>query len=283
MQYSNKIITYDKGPQGGVQYEKSIDVSGAVRSTRSMTIADEVITSTTYTSPAATINITGNTAESNSYTYSAGLALGLELKLNRYLSYFPHERYGDIVSSIDSMQYSYSDEGIGSSIIRFTSTGKYSTTKDGTAGSSLNAQSFSSELFGIVKPGLGAVYEEGQRTALKASYFEAIFESAKDILGGQKFTDKTGIYEYGSQSPLYSFYAFGPNDSSLITQAIGDIITGSDTLRTISLPAQSVIFSPVSSFLIAERDAQTYDRNQIRGDYGYYTSSSYYYYPYPYY
>jgi len=279
--YSNKIITLDKGRQGGVQYEKSSDVSGAVRSTRSMTIADEVITSTTYTSPAATINITGNTAESNSYTYSAGLALGLELKLNRYLSYFPHERYGDIVSSIDSMQYSYSDEGIGSSIIRFTSTGKYSTTKTGTAGSSLNTQSFSSELFGIVKPGLGEVYEEGQRTALKAAYFETVFQPPIYILGGQKFTDETGIFEYGSQSPLYSFHAFGSSDSSLITQAIGDIITGSDTVRTISLPAQSVIFNPVSSFVIVGTDAQTYDRNQIRNDYYYY--SSYYYGPYPYY
>jgi len=249
-----------------------------------MTIADEVITSTTYTSPAATINITGNTAESNSYTYSAGLALGLELKLNRYLSYFPNERYGDIVSSIDSMQYSYSDEGIGSSIIRFTSTGIYSTTKTGTGESSLNTQSFSSELFGIVKPGLGEVYSEGQRTVLKASYFEALFESPEPILGGQKFTDETGIYEYGSQSPLYSFYAFGSSDSSLITQAIGDIVTGSDTLRTISLPAQSVIFNPVSSFVIVGANAQTYDRNQIRDYDGYYSSyyysSSYYYGPY---
>ena len=279
---SNKIITLDKGRQGGVQYEKSSDVSGAVRSTRSMTIADEVITSTTYTSPAATINITGNSAESNSYTYSAGLALGLELKLNRYLTYFPHERYGDIVSSIDSMQYSYSDEGIGSSIIRFTSTGIYSTTKTGTAESSLNTQSFSSELFGIVKPGLGEVYAEGQRTSLKASFFEAVFQSPTYILGGQKFTDETGIFEYGTGSPPYSFHAFGSSDSSLITQDIGDIITGTDTVRTISLPAQSVIFNPASSFLIVAIDAQTYDRNQIRGDY-YYYSSSYYYGPYPYY
>ena len=280
--YSNKIITLDKGRQGGVQYEKSSDVSGAVRSTRSMTIADEVITSTTYTSPAATNNITGNSAESNSYTYSAGLALGLELKLNRYLTYFPHERYGDIVSSIDSMQYSYSDEGIGSSIIRFSSTGIYSTTKTGTAGSSLNTQSFSSELFGIVKPGLGEVYAEGQRTSLKASFFETVFQPPIYILGGQKFTDETGIYEYSTGSPPYSFHAFGSSDSSLITQDIGDIITGTDTVRTISLPAQSVIFNPASSFLIVARDAQTYDRNQIRGDY-YYYSSSYYYGPYPYY
>lgn len=262
--HGNKIITLDKGRQGGVQYQKSSDVSGAVRSTRSMTIADEVITSTTYTSPAATINITGNSAESNSYTYSAGLALGLELKLNRYLTYFPHERYGDIVSSIDSMQYSYSDEGIGSSIIRFSSTGIYSTTKTGTAGSSLNTQSFSSELFGIVKPGLGAAYDEGQRTALKASYFYGFFASASYILGGQKFTNETGIYQYGTNSPPYSFRVFGSSDSSLITQSSEDIITGSDSLRTISLPAQSVIFNPVSSFLIARENALTYDRNQIR-------------------
>jgi len=276
---SNKIITLDKGRQGGVQYEKSSDVSGAVRSTRSMTIADEVITSTTYTTPAATINITGNTAESNSYTYSAGLALGLELKLNRYLTYFPHERYGDIVSSIDSMQYSYSDEGIGSSIIRFSSTGIYSTTKTGTAGSSLNTQSFSSELFGIVKPGLGAVYAEGQRTVLKDSFFEGVFRRPTYILGGQKFTDETGLFEYATGGPPYSFHAFGSSDSSLITQAIGDIVTGTDTVKTISLPAQSVIFNPGSSFLIVSRDAQIYDRNQIRGDY-YYYSSSYYYGPY---
>jgi len=281
--HSEKLITYDKGRQGGVQYEKSSDVSGAVRSTRSMTIADEVITSTTYDSPAATMNITGNTAESNSYTYSAGLALGLELKLNRYLSYFPNERYGDIVSSIDSMQYSYSDEGIGSSIIRFTSTGIYSTTKTGTGESSLNTQSFSSELFGIVKPGLGEVYEEGQRTDLQVFDFDAPFGGQKKIiLGGQKFTDETGFFEYQALASPYSFYAFGPSDSSLIKQDATDITTIGDPERSISLPANSVIFNPISTYLYVGESAQTYDRNQIRDDY-YYYSSSYYYGPYPYY
>jgi len=281
---SNKIITLDKGRQGGVQYEKSSDVSGAVRSTRSMTIADEVITSTTYTTPAATINITGNTAESNSYTYSAGLALGLELKLNRYLTYFPHEIYGDIVSSIDSMQYSYSDEGIGSSIIRFSSTGIYSTTKTGTAGSSLNTQSFSSELFGIVKPGLGAVYEEGQRTVLKVSDNTPFFGYLNPtiILGGQKFTDETGIFEYRAVAPPYSFYAFGSTDSSLITQNTTDVTSVEHPERSISLPANSVIFNPRSTYLYVGEGQKTYDRNQIR-DFYYYYSSSYYYGPYPYY
>jgi len=282
--HSEKLITYDKGRQGGVQYEKSSDVSGAVRSTRSMTIADEVITSTTYTTPAATMNITGNTAESNSYTYSAGLALGLELKLNRYLTYFPHERYGDIVSSIDSMQYSYSDEGIGSSIIRFSSTGIYSTTKTGTAGSSLNTQSFSSELFGIVKPGLGAVYEEGQRTVLKVSDNTPFFGYLNPtiILGGQKFTDETGIFEYRAVAPPYSFYAFGSTDSSLITQNTTDVTSVEHPERSISLPANSVIFNPRSTYLYVGEGQKTYDRNQIR-DFYYYYSSSYYYGPYPYY
>jgi len=237
------VITYDKGPQGGIQYEKSSDISGAVRDSRSITIADQIITSTTYTTPAATGNITGNTAESNSYTNSAGLALGLELKLNRYLTYFPHERYGNIVSSIDSMQYSYSDEGIGSSIIRFSSTGIYSTTKTGTAGSSLNTQSFSSELLGLAKIGLGAVYTDGQKI---------VPVIGGGIFGGQKFTNKEGAFTYPSVFPPHTLTIFGSNSSSLISIDSIDSENLSPA-RSSTLPSDSVIFNAQSSFVAVTR------------------------------
>ena len=250
------IITYDKGPQGGIQNEKSSDVSGAVRDSRPITIADQVITSTTYDSPAATINITGNTAESNSYTSSAGLALGLELKLNRYLTYLPHERYGDIVSSIDSMQYSYSDDGIGSSFVRFTSTGIYSTTKTGSAGSSLNTQSFSSELLGKAKIGLGAVYSNGQIIEPRIG---------GGIFGGQKFTDKEGAFSYPSLFPPLTITAFGSNSSSLIS--IDSIeSSNSSPYRSSTLPADSVIFNKARSTFVAVTAPQFFFTNYITID-----------------
>tara|TARA_R110000782_G_scaffold34699_6_gene82911 strand:- start:356 stop:2263 length:1908 start_codon:yes stop_codon:yes gene_type:complete len=282
--------TFDKGDQGGVQYEKSSDVSGAVRSTRSITIADQVITSTTYTSPAATINITGNSAESNSYTYSAGLALGLELKLNRYLTYFPHERYGDIVSSIDSMQYSYSDEGIGSSIIRFSSTGIYSTTNitqntDTTftgpvnSATSRNTQSFFSELFGIIKPGLGAAYPNGQKTK------PLLLEKAGK--GGHKFASTEGVLVYGNDTPPFTFAIHGESSSSIVSISAGSI-GGDDPVRTLTLPIGSVCFHAGSTFVKADAGAGvldgglTYDRKHRQDADDYYYSSYYYYYGYGY-
>jgi hypothetical protein len=258
------IITYDKGPQGGIQNKTSSDISGAVRNFRTISIADQVITTSTYTSPAATINITANSAKSSSYTISGGLALGLELKLNRYLTFFPDEKYGDIVSSIDSMQYSYSFDENGQSIIRFTSTGKYSTSGTATDGSSRRTtQSFSSELLGMAKVGLGAAYGNGQLTEPFFNYYYY----NKGIFGGQNFTDREGVLRYNSASPPYTLYAFGSDSSSLISLDAANT-SNLNISRSTSLPANSVIFAALSTYVrvpdyvFYQRNYETIDRKQ---------------------
>jgi hypothetical protein len=273
--------TYDKGDHGGIQNQTSDDVSGAVRSTRENSIADQVITTTTYTSPAATITITANSAESSSYTFSAGLALELELKLNRYLTFFPDEKYGDIVSSIDSMQYSYSFDENGQSIIRFTSTGTYSTSGTFSDGSVKTTKSFSSELFGMAKVGLGAVYEDGQKTKPT--------KQENQIKGGQNFTQREGVLVYKNVSPTFTFAVFGASSSSIISIGEADI-GGLDSIRTLPLPIGSVCFHQGSTFVLAGNDGGanapgvgglTYDRKHRLDADNYYPT--YYYPPYYYY
>ncbi len=262
-------LTYDKGVQGGIQYESSSDISNVVRSFYPVSVADEVITTATMTSPAATVNLSVNSAQSNSY-FSAGLPLGLNISLNRYMSFLPIDgSYGSIFSTVgdseSSSNYVINYEDDGSSLVRFTSTGKYSTSQ--LVGSNQDStgkttQSFSSVLDGLVKIQQGQQYDNGKKTIGKFTI--APNYQNRPIYGGQKFTNREGLIIYQNPNPPKSFYVFGKNNSSLITQDstdTGDIYKSG----TLSLPANSVVFDHFSSFITAANLVNlpaTYDRRQ---------------------
>ena len=241
-----RVITNDKGSQGGIQNERTDVISDAVRSYRPISIADEVATTGTYTTPAASINITANSAKSDSYTFSGGLPLGLNISLNRYLTYLPNGDYGNIYSSINSSDYQFSLDG-DESIIHFSSTGKYSTQ----SGNSSTTQSFSTILRGKVKVELGAQYTEGKQTK---AYLKPMGNNS--IVGGQSFTDDSGtILDLFGRSPPLSFYIFGSDDSSYISQSSTDIGT-SNTFNTITVTKNSVLFFKMSSFVQCSHSAR---------------------------
>jgi hypothetical protein len=262
-------LTYDKGIQGGIQYESSSDISNVVRSFYPVSVADEVITTATMTSPAATVNLSVNSAESNSY-FSAGLPLGLNISLNRYMSFLPIDGiYGSIFStagdSESSSNYVINYEDDGSSLVRFTSTGKYSTSQ--IVGSDQNStgkttQAFSSVLDGLVKIQQGQQYNNGKKTRGQLTIVQ--YPQSRPIYGGQKFTNREGLIIYQNPNPPKSFYVFGKNNSSLITQDSTDIDLIYKT-GTLSLPANSVVFDHFSSFITAANivnSPATYDRRQ---------------------
>jgi len=236
------IATIDKGLQGGIQNRTSTNISGAIRSSRPITIADELITTATSSSS----HITVNSAESQSYTDSAGFPLDLDVSLNRYMSFFPDEQYGSIFTQFESMPYHLSLEGGGSSIIQFTTTGKYSTGDD----SSRTTQSYSSGLKGVVKCQLGNDFNNGTRVRILSTDGAGFF-SSKVIHGGAKFTDEEGLYIYSGQVPPASIYAFGSNGSSLISQDSTDF-DNEYYFGSITLPANSMIFAPNTSVLVAD-------------------------------
>ena len=251
------FVTFDKGKQGGVQYETSTNISGAVRSTRAITIADQVVTTSTMESPAATIDISVNTAISNSYTLSGGFPLGLRLSLNRYLTFFPVDGYGSIYSTVgentfetwtskqdQTSHFLLSYDGDSSSFVEFTTTGKYSTSSQRDGSTHRTTQSFASLLRGKVKIQKGAAYAGGKKTRSKV-------ENRSPIYGGQLFTDEEGVLVQDANNPPASFYAFDGNASSLIQQDGSDVNLNKWN-NTISLPANSLIFAPTSSYVKAQ-------------------------------
>jgi len=256
------FITFDKGLQGGIQYESASDISDAVRSFYPVTVADQEMTTSTMTSPAVTMNLTVNSAKSNSYL-SGLLPLGLDISLNRYMSFFPIDGYRSIFSTVgdSDMQSNYvlDYEEDGSSLIFLTSTGEYLTSAGATSGSetSKTVKTFSSVLNGLAKIQQGQVYDNGKKTIAKI----LSFASNRSIFGGQKFTDREGFIIYPSKSPPLSLYVFGPDSSSLLTQESTDIAFYNSE-RTSSLPANSVVFAPTTTFAYASDRIITYDRSQ---------------------
>jgi hypothetical protein len=262
--YRLSVLTRDKGKQGGIQYESSTNISGAVRSTYPISIADEVITTSTRTSPAATINLTVNSAESNSYTFSAGLPLGLELKLNRYMTFLPIDGYGSIFSTVgnstDKSSFLLKYEGDGSSVVRFTSTGKYSTSQTGGSDQTRTdrtTQSFASVLNGLAKIQQGQQYPNGQETVAKMTDIGAGF-NYYPAAGGQVFTDTEGTIIYRSMNPASFFMFGGSNSSSFSLNNPG----ANNDFKTQTIPANSVLFAQLSTFVKAGAGILTVDRKQ---------------------
>ena len=257
---TRSFVTFNKGRQGGIQYESASDISDAVRSFYPVTVADQKLTTSTMTSPAATIDLSVNSAQSNSYL-SGLLPLGLNISLNRYMPFLPMGGYRSIFSTVGGSDspsnYVLDYEEDGSSIVFLTSTGEYLTS--GASGSivsetSRTVQTFSSVLNGLAKVQQGQAYDNGKKTIAQVEAFDFIH-------GGQKFTDREGLVIYSTQSPPISFYLFGPSSSSLVTQESTDIVVYNRE-RTSSLPAHSVIFAPTATFLLASNSIVTYDRYQ---------------------
>ncbi len=241
-----RLITVDKGKQGGIQNEYKNEISDAVRSYRPISIADQKATTGTYTSPAANGNITANSADSNHYTFSGGLPLGLNISLNRYLSYLPNGDFGDIYSSKNSSGYLFSLEG-DESLIHFSSTGKYSTSKN----NSRTTQTFSTILRGKAEVQLGAQYNAGEKTQANM-----VVMGNNSIVGGQNFTDEDGtILDFNGRHPPLSYYIFGRNNSSYVSQGSTAIGTY-NTYNTMTVVKNSVLFFKMSSFVTCDSSAR---------------------------
>jgi hypothetical protein len=162
------------------------------------------------------------------------------------MSFFPGGRYGSIFTQFESMPYHLSLEEGGESIIQFTTTGKYSTGDT----ESRATQSFSSALKGIVEVQLGNAFPNGTGVRILSTNGNG-FSSSQAIHGGAKFTDAEGIYVYSGYTPIQSIYAFGSNGSSLISQG-STAFDNSFSYGTITLPANSMIFVPNTTVLVAD-------------------------------
>ena len=178
------------------------------------------------------------------------------------MTFLPIDGYGSIFSTVgnssDQSSFLLKYEGDGSSLVRFTSTGKYSTSQtggsDGTR-TDRTTQSFSSVLKGIAKIQQGQQYPNGQETVINRLAVGYGFPRA---VGGQVFTETEGTVVYRGMNPA-SFFMFGGSNS--ISSSLNNP-GADDNFRTQTIPANSVLFAELSTYVRAGGNALTVDRKQ---------------------
>ncbi len=248
---SATLITFDKGEQGGIQYESSSNISGAIRGSKNATIAHEYVTTTVLSQSA---NVTVNTANSNSYESICHPILGRTnfrggYKLNRYATFLPSEEYGDIYTNIKGFGYNsdlgnaeFIHEADGSSVIKYAKNFSLFSTNYVNKGSmaTQNAQTLGmsssshTNLKGLIKIQKGGNDANALRTKLVET------GNGRGYFGGFVFTNDKGIVANGGGIP-YSYKACDANNSSIINIGLPDLGDYSN-IKTINLPANAMIF-----------------------------------------
>ena len=246
------LISFDKGLEGGIQYETSTDISGAIRGFKNATIAHEYITTTTLSQSSSNISV--NTASSESYESICHPILGRTFnrsgfKLNRYATFLPKGFYGNIYTHIkggghnsDLGNVEFIHEADGSSIIKYAKNFSYLSTQSFNTGSSATqtatscAMSSSSHtnLKGLIVIENATDDDNYHRTVLVES------EGDRGYFGGFAFTNDNGFIANGGGIP-FSFHAFDANNSSVIDVPLTGLGNYSNIV-TQTLPANAMIF-----------------------------------------
>ncbi len=249
---SATLISFDKGVEGGVQYETSTDISGAIRGFKNATIAHEYITTTTLSQSSSNISV--NTASSESYESICHPILGRTFarsgyKLNRYATFLPSGFYGNIYTNIKGGGYNsdlgnveFIHEADGSSIIKYAKNFSYLSTQSFNVGESATqtatscAMSSSSHtnLKGLIKVENATADSNALRTVLISS------NGPRGYFGGFVFTNDNGFIANGGGIP-FSFHAFDANNSSVIDVALTGLGDYSNIV-TQTLPAKAMVF-----------------------------------------
>jgi hypothetical protein len=249
---SATLISFDKGVEGGVQYETSSDISGAIRGFKNATIAHEYITTTTLSQSSSHVSV--NTASSESYESIChpilnGALYRLGYKLNRYATFLPSGFYGSIYSNIKGGGYNsdlgnveFIHEADGSSIIKYAKNFSYLSTQSFNVGESATqtatscAMSVSSHtnLNGLIKIENATDNDNYHRTVLVSS------AGVGGYFGGFVFTNDNGLIANGGGIP-YSFKAFDASNSSVIQVDLTDLGAFSN-IKTKTLPANAMVF-----------------------------------------
>lgn len=272
------VLTYDKGNQGGIQYDYESDISDAARMTAPISITDALPTTTTsQQSDTRLTNTFGvNTDNTKSYTLTNALPLTF-LRLNRYYKYIPTNSFNNgningIVtgfktitdessstiyeSTLGSVENIYVENG--RSIIRFSSSGSYLTTSlYPPTRTDQTTKSFSTLLTGAVENSRGNSFAQGQQTAVKYTQF---FNDEINMCGGQIFTDREGVLIFSSNLPPLTFKIFNREsaDDETVTLSSTDGVIGFE--NTISLPANGALFINTAPIVTAAYTPRTYQR-----------------------
>lgn len=231
---TRSLITYNKGLQGGVQYETSNNISGAMRDGRNVTVGHAYVTSTATTSKNAfgsttsQINVTINTSISGSYL-STNFPVSFGGQLNAYAPFLPAERYGDIYYSRGDMYVHLSHSKNGSSRIKCIKNFKYLTEKS----DSSTYHTMDTTLFGVFKV---------QKGGGDANYKKTLMIGGDlNPFGGQVFTNRPGA-AINLNAPPGTFTAFGTgNGSTVISENLTQIGNGYN-VATKTLKSNAMIY-----------------------------------------
>lgn len=254
------IATFDKGLEGAVQYETSSDISGAMRGSRNVTIADERFgtTTTQYRDSSTTYDITVNTGVSGTYESIAPPMVSSFHSLNKYATFLPRDKYGDFRfkvyesdGSSDLGEISFSKLDLGSYLVRYTNTVNYSTSVSDKS----NTSTIDTTLNGLFQVGNGQLSGGNFQNIVPVSRRTSDF-----IAGGFVFTNKKGVLvnKYGAPT---TFAAFGSDGSTLISENLSDYPEYAFQIKTFELPSGAVVFQNLTTYPIASSVPFMFHRN----------------------
>ncbi len=250
---TRNIITYDKGLQGGVQYETNNNISAAIREGKDVTISHAYITTTATTSKNAfgsttsQINVTINTSISGTYL-SSNFPLTFRGQLNKYAPFLPSGSYGDIYYSSPSVYVHLDHSQNGSSIIKCTRGFTYNTSK---SDSSIST-TLDTTLYGVFKVENGGGGANYQKTKMYAGVLNPG--------GGGDFTNRNGAV-VNVNAPPATYYAFGSNGSTQVDEGLTQVGDGNNFV-TKQIPANAMIFMHESMQAFADSGPGVFDRKQ---------------------
>jgi len=262
--YGKSLITFDKISGNGVQYKTSSDLSGAIRGSKNVTIADEKITTTTteYTDSENPLILTVNTGESGSYE-SCGLPLVSAQSLNRYATFLPQDGYGDMAFEIYDSELSRSSGRIhlskikaGSSIARYTKEITYSTSNSNGS----NTITADTVLNGLIKIEVGENSSDELQNATPITYNL----SSQGFFGGFAFTDKPGLLANFYGIPT-TFALFDKDGSTSFQEDFSNYrspILSSGGNWKITLPDGAMLFQDLTTLPRQSRGTYIFDRKQ---------------------
>ncbi len=268
--YADKDSKY-----GGYQYETTDAnaISDAARKYRTVSIGDQIITTTTYTNKNLKNSVTERTINSfdtNSYASSYALPLDLCLKLNKYYTFLPTGHYGNFYTNLATTKYTdggmiatVSDSNVSFeyyeddvSLVKYTYTSEYTTTggKSNTNGTTTitGTKSLYSSLNGKVQVGLGAKFDGGTKT--KYYVGNPRFQLGGYAIGGQVFTDQQGFSVIGGFP--YDSYMFDSSGSTLIegsSESVAD-----SWQKTVSIQPNAMMFRNRTTLVKATRPETSY-------------------------
>jgi hypothetical protein len=242
---SGAVFTADKNyAYGGYQKEYTSIVSDAGKEYGGISIGDEIIeTDTIYNSNVASIDLTINSAVSNTYASSWNfpfMAYSSPLRLNKYFIFIPESSYGNIYTSVQNGSVSFEHSKNNESHIIYQYGKTYTTTVSANSSQVFTIKTDKSLMDGLVKVGNAANFGNGVKTQYSEQGGRNYLQSHQQCFGGKTFTNESG-FSFANGYPVNSYLFYSDGSSSILASSSNTVSTEGNA--TVSLPPTGLLFT----------------------------------------